>query len=86
MTSENWFEKFAELKKDDIVDFDGFRLKVWAIMSSGGCQFTKHHGGEVIPRQSPLWDSATIEGKSVHWVDSTHEDEEKEDAADWWKE
>lgn len=87
MSAEHWFEKFALLKAGDIVDFDGLRLKVWCILSSGGCQFSKHKGGEVIPRQSELWEIATIVGKSVYWVDSSHnEDDDQKDPADWWQE
>lgn len=87
MRKDHWFEKFAELKRDDLVDFNGLRLKVWCVMSEGGCQFTKFHGGEVIPRQSPLWEIAYIVGKNIYWVDSSPDDEDDDkEKADWWKE
>lgn len=87
MSKSHWFEKFRELAQGDTVDFGGFRLKVWGIMSEGGCQFTKSHGGEIIPRHSSLWEIAVIEGKDVYWVDSSRDDaEDNNEPADWWKE
>jgi hypothetical protein len=82
MTPEQWFEKFADLSKGDVVSFHGLELRVWCVMSYGGCVFTEPYG-EIIPRTSRLWLDAEILGKSTHWMDSTLDEPER---ADWWKE
>lgn len=84
MTPEEWFGKFSDLVKGDTVSFGGLELRVYCVMSFGGCVFTRHNG-EVVPWSSPLWDDAVILGKNTHWVNSVLEDDTK-DPADWWKE
>lgn len=83
MNSGDWFKKY-DIRIGDVVDFSGLRMTVKHLMSYGGVVCT---GGEVFPAASPLWDTATVEGKETVFVDpiSPDPEEEERDNANWWK-
>ena len=87
MTTTEWFERFDNIQPGDVLCFGGtVRLRVYSVMKYGGVQCTCHNG-EIIPRDSILWELVEIEGgKQVLWAENRMGDEdEQDDGANWWK-